>query len=146
MGSLHEVTRDPVKRRAVVEDCCALIDAEVADKGGLSGIAIKTAFATVKGVKPGMIPMSMDALLDDFSKQVDPFWAECQKSGEAPRAFFTRKKEAVANALLSITDDRARKSSHGVLVKAYQGLRGKAVEHIGAAMPRFADLLAKHAR
>lgn len=146
MGSLFDVTRDPAKRKAVVDDCCALIDAEVSDKGGLTGIAIKTAFATVKGVKPGMIPMSMDHLLDDFSKQLDPFWAECQKGTEPPRAFFTRKKEAVANALLAITDDRARKSSHTVLVKAYQGLRGKAVDHIGAAMPRFADLLVKHAK
>ena len=51
MGSLFDVTRDPAKRKAVVDDCCALIDAEVSDKGGLTGIAIKTAFATVKGVR-----------------------------------------------------------------------------------------------
>jgi hypothetical protein len=145
MGSLSEVIQDPARRKKVVDDCVALIDAEVGDKGGLSGMAIKAAFATVKGVKPGIIPMSMDHLLDDFSKQVDPFWAECQQKGEQPRAFFARRKSDIANALLKITDDRAKKSSHTTLVKAYNGLRDKAVEHIGTAMPRFADLVQKHA-
>ena len=92
-----------------------------------------------------MIRQSMDALLDDFSAQVEPFWQDCQATGQQPRAYFARRKVDVANALLSITDQRARTSKHRVLVKAYKSLRGKAIEHIGAAMPRFGDLLQKHA-
>lgn len=145
MGTLAETISDPAKRKAVVSDCAALIDAEVADKRGLSGAAIKTAFRTVKSFKPGMIADSMDALLDDFTAQLDPFWKECQDGGHAPRTFFSNRKNDVANALLRITDDRAAKSRHKTLVRAYKGLRGKAVDHIGAAMPRFADLLVKHA-
>ena len=145
MGSLVETISDPARRKAVVQDCAALIDAEVKDKRGLSGAAIKTAYKTVKGLRPDMITRSMDHLLDDFAAQVDPFWADCQAQGAAPRAFFTQKKGEVANALLKITDDRAAKSDHRTLVRAYKGLRGKAVAHIGDAMPRFADLMAKHA-
>ena len=146
MGSLVDTIRDPAKRSAVLDDCVLLIDAEVAAKRGLTGIAVKTAFKSVKSISPGMIRESMDALLDDFSEKVEPFWQECQSSGDAARTYFSRRKGDVANALLSITDKRANQSKHRVLVRTYKSLRGKAIEHIGAAMPRFADLLDKHAR
>jgi hypothetical protein len=145
MGSLIEVIREPARRAAVLRDCESLIDAEVDDKGGLSGMAVKAAFRSVKSLRPDMIRMSMDALLDDFAHQIDPFWQDCQRQGENPRAYFLRRQVDLANALLTITDRRAQTSSHKVLVKAYSSLRGKAVEYIGAAMPRFSDLLVKHA-
>lgn len=145
MGSLLESIKDPSKRPGVVDDCVRLIDAEVSDKGGFSGVAIKGAYKTVKGLKPNMIGMSMDALLDDFAGKLDPFWLDCQAKGARPRDFFVSKKSEVANALLEITDQRAAKSRHKVLVRAYKGLRGKAVSHIGDAMPRFSELLVKHA-
>ena len=99
MASLIELAKDPAKRRAIVEDAVRLLDAEVAGKRGFSGKAVKLAFRAVKGVSPGMIPMSIDALLDDFCDAVDPFWAECQSSGGAPRPFFGQRAAAVANAL-----------------------------------------------
>jgi hypothetical protein len=108
-------------------------------------MAVKAAFKSVATLRPGMIRHSMDHLLDDFSRQVDPFWDECQAGGEAPRAYFSRRRVDVANALLSITDRRAERADNKVLVRAYKSLRGTAIDHIGAAMPRFADLLAKHA-
>jgi hypothetical protein len=145
MGSLTDTVRDPAKRSAVLDDCVILIDREVAEKRGLTGIAVKGAFKSVKSLSPGMVRQSMDALLDDFSAQVEPFWQDCQSGSEAPRAYFARRKNDVANALLSITDQRARSSKHRVLVRAYKTLRSKAIEHIGAAMPRFGELLAKHA-
>ena len=145
MAKLAEVVTDRSRRQAVLDDCVRLIESEVADKKGLTGIAVKAAFKSVSKLRPGMVRHSMDALLDDFSNQIDPFWAECQSTGAAPRAFFTQKKGDIANALLSITDRRAQHADNKVLVKAYKGLRGKAVVHIGDAMPRFADLVQKHA-
>ena len=146
MGSLVDTVKDSAKRSAVLDDCVRLIEAEVAGKKGLTGIAVKAAMKSVKGLRPGMVRQSMDALLDDFSVKIEPFWQECQASGKPSRSFFTTRKVDIANALLSITDDRAAKSPHRVLVKAYKTLRGKAINHIGDAMPRFADLLDQHAR
>lgn len=145
MGSLVEVIKDDAKRRVVVDDCVALIEAEVADKSGLTGTGIKLGYKTVKGLKPGMIPMAMNHLLDDFAARVDPYWLDCQKQGKDPRGYFTGKKGEIANALLGITDARAQRSSHKVLVGTYNKLRPMAVDHVGAAMPRFADLVKKHA-
>lgn len=145
MGSLVEVIKDQAKRKKIVEDCASLIDAEVHDKSGLSGLAIKAGYATVKNLRPGMIEAAMDGLLDDFSSKIDPFWQECQTQKAAPRTYFSSRKTDVANALLSITDARAARTPHKVLKGAYEKLRPMGVDHIGMAMPRFADLLARHA-
>ena len=145
MPSLKDQAADPAKRRAIIDDAAQLLDAEVAEKRGLSGLAVKAAFKAVKGVSPRMIPMSIDALLDDFCDAVDPFWAECQSSGAAPRPFFGQRAAAVANALLQITDARARRSKQRILKGAYAKLRGQAANHITVAMPRLADLISHNA-
>ena len=145
MASLIELAKDPAKRKAIVDDAAKLLDSEVADKRGFSGKAVKLAFRAVKGVSPGMIPMSIDALLDDFCVQVQPFWEEAQTKGVSARAHFQAQSGAIAAALLSITDARAERSTQRVLKSAYSKLRGQAVKHITDAMPRLADLVERHA-
>lgn len=144
MPSLSEVLSDPSKRKRVVDDGVAMIEAEVADKSGLSGMAIKTAFAMVQKVKPGFVGGTLNHLLDDFAKKVDPFWLQCLEQKADARAFFTKNGTAIADALLSITDSRARNAS-GPIKSTYDKLRPEAQKHVVAAMPRFADLLRKHA-
>lgn len=145
MGSLVQTIQVESRRRSVIDDCVLLIEAEVASKRGISGMGIKTAFRAVKGLRPGMLHMTMNHLLDEFAAQIDPFWQECQSSGRLPRDFFVLRKGDVAEALLSITDARRDKADNRVLVRAYNGLRPKAVSYIGDAMPRVADLFVKHA-
>jgi len=145
MASLIEIAKDPEKRRAIVEDAAKLLDAEVGDKRGFSGKAVKLAFRAVKGVSPGMIPMSIDALLDDFCAQIQPFWEGAQAAGQGARPYFQSHSDAVAQALLQITDARAQRSSQRVLKSAYSKLRNQAVKHITESMPRLADLVERHA-
>ena len=145
MGSLIELAKNPDSRRAIVDDATTMLDQEVADKSGLSGKAVKLAFRAVKGVSPGMIPMSIDALLDDFCVAMQPIWEECQASGQSARPYFQSRSNDIANALLSITDARAERSTQRILKSTYSKLRGQAVKHITEAMPRLADLVEKHA-
>ena len=145
MGSLIELAKNPDSRRAIVDDASAMLDQEVGDKSGLSGKAVKLAFRAVKGVSPGMIPMSIDALLDDFCIAMQPIWEECQASGQSARPYFQSRANDIANALLAITDDRAERSTQRILKSTYSKLRGQAVKHISEAMPRLADLVEKHA-
>jgi len=144
MASLIDIAKDPTKRRAIVDDAVRLLNEEVNDKRGLSGKAVKLAFRAVKGVSPGMIPMSIDALLDDFCMAMQPIWEECQASGQTARAYFQTRSHDVANALLSITDERAQRSTQRVLKSTYSKLRGQAVKHITEAMPRLGDLIERH--
>ena len=145
MGSLVETIKNPEQRKAVVADCDKLIQEEVSAKKGLSGMAVKSAFKMIRSFKPDIVPNAMEDLLDEFAEKIDPYWQECQQQGANPESYFAANDKKIANSLLTVTDGRAQKSKHKILVKAYNGLRGKAVAHISAAMPRFSKLVVKHA-
>jgi hypothetical protein len=139
MGSLAEVLKDAGKRRQIVDAGVRVIEQEVADKGGLSGVAIKATFRLVQGLKPGFVPMALNLLIDDFAAKLDPFWLDCQAQKADPRAYFQRRGNEIAQALLGITDERARRAD-GPARSAYEKLRPEGVKHVVAAMPRLADL------
>lgn len=141
--TLTEVIQDPARLRRVVADASDVLDAEVADKSGLTGIAVKGAFAIVKAVKPGILVESIENLLPDFARVLDPVIAG-RPEGTSLATYLKSKSGDVVTALLSITDDRARKSTHKTLVGAYNKLRPQAEKHVSAAVPRVADLVDKH--
>ena len=145
MGALSEVIQDPARRRNVVDDGVRAIDAEVQSKRGVTGFAVKAGFRTVKSVSPGFIPQALNHLMDDFAEQIDPYYDSWKADSSGTlKAYFVANDVKIANALLSITDDRARTAKSRVVKKAYQKLRGQAVNHTAAAMPRVADLVTKH--
>src|SRR4051812_10970178 len=78
MSNLTEALTGETKKTAVVDDCLELIDAEVADKGGLSGLAIKAGYGVVKGIKPGFIKQAVGDLLPEFVKALEPIYEEAR--------------------------------------------------------------------
>lgn len=141
--TLSEVIGEPDRLQRVVSDAKQVLDAEVAGKSGLTGLAVKGAFGVVKAVKPGIIGEVIEGLLPDFARVLDPIIAD-KPDGESLESFLCSKPTEVVSALLSITDDRANKSSHKTLVGAYKKLRPQAEKHVGAAVPRVAKLVDKH--
>lgn len=140
--------KDAAKRPRIIDDCVKLIDAEVDGKGGLSGLAIKAGYKVVQSIKPGFVRESMDHLLDDFVRRLEPFYAQHkEKNGENPKLFgdFMSKKSAeVADALLGITDDKAKRAKNPGLKSAYEKLRPQAKKHVEEAVPRVGRTLANH--
>ena len=143
--SLADAINEPSKRAAIVADCCKLIDEEVSDKSGLSGLAVKAAFAVVKAVKPGFITEAVDHMLDDFVARLEPFWAEAQSKNEPVGALVNARSGEVADALLTISDERAARAKNQGVKKAYEKLRPTAKKNVEAAVPRLGRLIAKYA-
>lgn len=141
MGTLQDIVADGEKRKEVVAKAIEVIDAEVSDKGGLSGIAIKGAYAMVKGLAPGMVNKLMNGLLDDFMGALEPFHAEARQKGTDVKAHLVSRQADVANALLAITDRRAARANQGTLKKGYEKLRPTAQKHVEQAVPRLGDLV-----
>lgn len=134
----------PAKRGAVVEDALHVLDAEVDSKGGLSGIAIKTAYKLVKGVSPDFLQRVVDHLLDDFLNALDPIYQEAVQRGIDARQHLVSNPGRVADLLLAITDARAARSQNQLIKKTYEKLRDGAKRHVEAAVPRLGDLFARH--
>jgi hypothetical protein len=141
MPALKEMLGVPPARERVVNDACDVLDQEVGDKGGLSGVAIKAAFAVVKGIKPGFVRDVIDNLLDDFLNALDPIYQAAQSSGTPPAQHLVQQAGPAAEALLAITDARATRAERAVIKKTYERLRPTAKKHVEAAMPRVGAML-----
>jgi hypothetical protein len=141
---LREAITDESKKKAVVADCVKLVDDEVADKSGLSGFAVKAGYAAVKGIKPGFIAEVVDRLLEPFASKLDPIWAEGLATGNAT-AHMNENRGKVADALLSVTDERVDGAKSGVIRSTYKKLRPSAKKNVEEAVPRLSKILEKHA-
>lgn len=145
MARLAEVLTSEEKKSQVVQDCLQLIDAEVADKSGISGMAVKAGYAAVKGIKPGFLEKVVNDLLPEFADAVEPIYGEAHERGRPVGTYFADNSARVADALLAITDGRARRTKSGVIKATYDRLRGSAKKNVEAAVPRLGALVEKHA-
>jgi Family of unknown function (DUF6918) len=145
-ATLQEILLAPDTKPQVVKDCCALIDSEVAGKSGISGTAVKLAYKTVSAFASGYVRHTVESLLPQIVEKLQPFWEDFNASGSSGFGDYLAKRgDEVSEALLSVTDARAEKSSRATVIKAYRSVRGGASKHIQAALPQVGELVAKYA-
>ena len=145
-ATLQEILLAPQTRPQVTADCFTLIEQELADKSGISGTAVKLAYKTVNTFMPGHVRHMVGVLVPDMVARLEPFWADFTTSGGSGFGDYLAKRgDEVSQALLSVTDARAAASSRPTVIKAYGSVRGHAVKHVQAALPRVGDLVMKYA-
>jgi hypothetical protein len=144
MPTLTEIILVPGNRPKVIADCVKLIEEEVDSKSGLTGLAVKGAFAVVRAVKPGFITEAVDHMLDDFVKRLEPFWADAQARNEPIGPLMNARAGEVAEGLLAISDERAARAKNQTLKKTYEKMRPAGKKHVEAAVPRIGRLMAKY--
>lgn len=142
--SLIDALTSEAKKKDVVRDTCDLIDAEVKDKGGISGLAIKAGYSAVKGIKPGFVEKAVEDMLPEFAKALDPIYSDAKSQNKPIADFFASNVARVADALLEITDAKASRAKSGVAKGAYDKLRGSAKKNVEQAVPRLGKLIEKH--
>ncbi|SFA81808.1 hypothetical protein SAMN05216266_101623 [Amycolatopsis marina] len=144
--TLKEILLDSSRRPAVVTDLQTLVDEEVSDKSGVSGAVVKTGYAGVKKIKPGIIGSAVDSLLDDFTAALEPFYADFKASGGADFGdYLAGRSDEAADALLNVTDSRSEQSSRDSIKKVYSKLRPQGKKNVEEALPRLGKLIDKHA-
>jgi len=144
MATLVDALNDPAKKPAIIQDCLTLIDAEVKDKKGMGGMAVKAGYGAVKGIKPGFIRNVVEGLMPEFAEALAPIHDEATTKGEPISVYLVAQKERAADALLEVTDGKAAKSTNGLVKKTYSKLRGSAKKNVEAAIPRLGALIEKH--
>ena len=143
--SLKEALADPEKKPAIVADCLDLIDEEVKDKSGFSGMAIKAGYKAVKGIKPGFVKNVVSDLLPEFAEALEPLNKEAVSAGTPIGAHLVANSGRAADALLSVTDSKAEKSTNGLVKGTYKKLRPSAKKNVESALPRLGQLIETHA-
>jgi hypothetical protein len=141
MSSLVDMlAKDPV-RPLVINDCVDLIEAQVKQKGFI----IKSAYATIKALKKRFVPEVVDSMLDDWLGKMQPHydrWTANKTSSLSD--YLVARSDDVAEDLLSVTDARAQRSTHGTAKKMYGKMRDGAKKNVVEAIPALARMIEKH--
>ncbi|MGD1861611.1 MAG: hypothetical protein ACFB0E_16795 [Leptolyngbyaceae cyanobacterium] len=140
--SLSDLIKDSTVKASIIEDCNQLIDAHVSQKGGMSGIALKTAYRVVKGIGPSYVQGAIGRLLPDVLTALEPIWQEGMAIN-SPAQHLIQQRSRTANLILSVTDARIERSS-GPIVSAYNKLRKSVQSDIEAVVPDLASILERH--
>ncbi len=144
MANLSDVLNDDSKKNQIIDECVVLLDAEVSDKGGISGFAIKAGYAAVKGIRPGFVRHVVSDLLPEFARGLSPMIEEAQTKASPIGKYLEQNSGRVADALLAITDSKAARAKNAVVKGAYDKLRGMAKKNVESAVPRLGKLVEKH--
>jgi hypothetical protein len=145
-STLHDILLTPETQPAVVADGLTLIQQEVASKSGVSGTGVKLAYKTANTFASGYLQSTVENLLPDMVTRLEPYWAEYAVSGASGFGDYLAKRgDEVSEALLSITDERAKGSGRAVIVKSYRAIRGSAAKNVTAALPAVGALVEKYA-
>ncbi len=146
MPTLQELFLNDENFPRLVADAQALVESELANKGGISGTAVKAAYKAVTTFAPGYYHETLSGMLPDMLAQLQPYWADFGASGGADFGDYLAKRgDEVAESLLSVTDNMAQLSGRAAVVKAYQMVRGGASKNIEAALPALGAMVQKYA-
>jgi hypothetical protein len=141
MPTLVEQLGNPTQRPAVIQDCVELIDAQVKRQGFI----IKGAYSTIKTIKKGFVPETVDAMLDEWLTQIQPHYEKWEATKPSSlKDFMIARGDDIAEDLLKVTDRRAEKTSHTTAKKMYGKMRDGAKKHVVEAIPDLAMMLEKH--
>lgn len=145
---LSDLLATPELRKALVDDGAKLVRGEVERRGGLSGMALKGAFKVVEAVHRDFVAEALDRLLPAFAAKLEPFVdaRDRERPGERMERFLSDRPEAVAEALLSITDARVARLHRGPIRTTYDKLRPSAQRYVEDAVPAIGGLLDRHLR
>lgn len=142
---LAEILLEEGKRPEVVKDCQILLDAEVAAKKGVMGLAIKGGYKVVKKIKPGLIGEAFNDLLDGFVEKVNPHYEAFLEKGEGTFCDYASPRSGeIAESLLGITDARAARAENRTIKKTYEKLRPYGKKNVEQAVPGIGRLIDKH--
>jgi hypothetical protein len=135
MTSLSSQLLDPATRPQVVDALVRLADTEVAAKKGVSGAVLKTAYGAAKKVGDGQVRRAVNALLPGVATTLDPHHAA---AGGTPFGVYLAepaRSGQVADQLLAVADAKAAAVEGNPLGRVYSSVRGRAKEHVVAALP-----------
>lgn len=134
---VERLGKEPVRNK-VVDECVELIETQVKNKGFL----MKGAYATIKAVKKRFVPEVVDSLLDEWLGKMQPHYDKWETTKPGTFAdYVIARSDDVAEDLLSVTDQRAARTSHGTAKKMYEKMRDTAKKNVIEAIPDLARLI-----
>jgi hypothetical protein len=146
VATLQELLLTNEKAPHIVADIQTLVDGELANKGGISGTALKAAYKAVTAFAPGYYQSAVSSMLPGMLEALEPYWADFTASGGADfGSYLAQRGPQVSESLLNVTDQMAAGSGRATVVKAYKMVRGSGQKNIEPALPGLGAIVQKYA-
>lgn len=145
MATLESTLLAPDRREKLVADCVRLIEAQVASRGPIRRIALGASLAVLDTIKPHALQRAVRGLLPEFAAALDPLYQRFLADKRVDFSQFLDQHPAEAvDALIAVTDRRARASANSAVRSAYRRLRGSAEAEVRGALPALGRVLSDH--
>jgi hypothetical protein len=146
VATLQELLLTNEKAPHIIADIQTLVDGELANKGGISGTALKGAYKAVTAFAPGYYQGAVSAMLPGMLQALEPYWADFSASGGADfGGYLAQRGPQVSESLLAVTDQMAEGSGRAAVVKTYKMVRGSGQKNIEPALPGLGAIVQKYA-
>jgi hypothetical protein len=145
-ANLSDILLTDGAQQKLAADCQGLVEQELSGKSGISAAAVKMAYKAVTSFAPGYYQMTVESMIPDLLRELQPFWADFQAAGGGTFGdYLVKREDEVEVAMLRVTDHMAATSERTVLIKAYGAVRGSAGKNIAAALPSVGTLVENYA-
>ncbi|MGP6174233.1 DUF6918 family protein [Corynebacterium sp. A21] len=139
-------------REAVVKDLAEFTERTISEQSGVTGIAVKGAYAGVQKIRPDVLTKALDRFLPDLAESLQPHWDDYTTAGGGQSGttgtfgvFLENRRDDVADSLLTSADRNADKLDNGALVKAYRAVRGRGEKILAKNVAGLGTVIEKHA-
>lgn len=145
--SIKPVLQNAIVRQDFIRDCVSVIEAQVESQRGFSGIVFKNSYSMLGKLVPQATWQATDFLIDEFAEQMEPFLQEFSDRNEGDHllpVFLSQKADRIAEALLKVTDTKAKTFDSSAILSLYKSLRPHAKKQVERAVPDIAQILQKY--
>lgn len=141
---LSEQIQEQEIRLNIAQDCVELMEAQVKAKTGITGILFKTLYKGIKSISPNYAQKAIFGLIPAISQAMNPLWDDGIKKGN-PVTYLQSNPTLTANTILSVTDERIKKTDNKIIKISYDKVRNSLQDEIEQVVPQLAEILGKYA-
>lgn len=140
---LSEQIQDQQIRLNIAEDCVKLMDNQVDAKTGITGAFFKTLYKGIENISPNYAQKAIFGLIPPISQAINPLWDEGKEKGN-PVTYLENNPTLTANTILSVTDERIKKTKNKIIKVSYEKIRNSLQNEIEQVVPQLAEILGKY--
>lgn len=131
-------------QESVVAELAAVLEQHLGAKRGISGMAMKLGFNTLRAARPDVAQRAVRSLLPEVLTALNALQASARPPGGDLVSLLREQGGDACELVLARLDARVA-TSHNATAKAlYQRFRGSAAEELQALLPTLGTVLSKH--
>lgn len=131
-------------RAALIADLAEFASTTINSQTGITGMALRGGLAAAAKAKSDIVEVALTRVLDDVIATLSPYW-DSKPEGVGFEAHLEANRDEVADALLTLADEKSKTMGNASLAKVYGSLRGKVGKVLAENVGGLGDIVEKHA-